>query len=234
MARRAPEQRFQDLVDAATGVFIAQGYRRTQIADVAAAMGVAKGTVYLYVASKEALFDLALRCAGAPRPTPAPATLPVPTPRPGSTLRYVRERLAEHPAGRRIAEALARRRVEDPRGELDAVVRELYRSTSAHRVALKLVDRCAAEYPSLARVWFGEGREGLLHLLGRYLEARVSGGHFRTVPDLAVASRLVVETVVFWAVHRHWDPSPQAVDERAAEDTVARMLVNSLVRESPQ
>jgi AcrR family transcriptional regulator len=53
--RRAPENRFGDLVQAAVQVFIAQGYRLTQMSDVAAAMGVAKGTVYLYVKSKEAL-----------------------------------------------------------------------------------------------------------------------------------------------------------------------------------
>jgi Bacterial regulatory proteins, tetR family len=70
MVRRTPEHRFQDLLDAATRVFIAQGYRRTQVADVAEAMRVAKGTVYLYVESKEALFDAALRYADAPGPVP--------------------------------------------------------------------------------------------------------------------------------------------------------------------
>ena len=37
--------------NAATDVFIERGYRQTQMADVARAMGVAKGTVYLYVVS---------------------------------------------------------------------------------------------------------------------------------------------------------------------------------------
>ena len=61
MPRRRPDDKFQKVLDAAAAVFIEQGYRRTQMADVASAMGVAKGTLYLYVASKEALFDAALR-----------------------------------------------------------------------------------------------------------------------------------------------------------------------------
>ena len=42
MARKIPERRFDDLVRAATEVFIAHGYRHTQMADVAEALGVAK------------------------------------------------------------------------------------------------------------------------------------------------------------------------------------------------
>jgi len=54
MPRAIPKDRFQDLVEAASAVFLEQGYRRTQIADVAARMGLAKGSVYTYVESKEA------------------------------------------------------------------------------------------------------------------------------------------------------------------------------------
>src|SRR5512138_208990 len=110
MARAVPPQRFQDLVDAATAVFIAQGYRRTQMADVAAAMGVAKGTLYLTVASKEALFDVVLRHADAPRPIAPPTALPVQAPAPSRTLRYIRQRLAREPASVTLHEVLTRDR----------------------------------------------------------------------------------------------------------------------------
>ena len=40
MARRIPENRFDELVDAASEVFIARGYRLTQMSDVAEAMFV--------------------------------------------------------------------------------------------------------------------------------------------------------------------------------------------------
>ena len=63
MARSIPDDRLARLVECATQVFITQGYRRTQMADVAKALGVAKGTLYLYVESKEALFDLVVRSA---------------------------------------------------------------------------------------------------------------------------------------------------------------------------
>ncbi len=77
MPRVIPESRLQDLLECATRVFIEQGYRRTQIADVAEALGVAKGTVYLYVESKEALFYAALRYADRKAPLASEIDLPV-------------------------------------------------------------------------------------------------------------------------------------------------------------
>jgi AcrR family transcriptional regulator len=232
MARQMPAQRFQDLVDAATTVFIAQGYRRTQMADVAKALRLAKGTVYLCVESKEALFDVALRYADVPRPIATPPKLPLPTPPRGRTLRYVQERLARDPASPTLGKALAGRRVRPSADELTAILREIHDAMTRNRTGIKLVDRCAVEYPELAEVWFGRGRGALLAQLTTYLEGGIRLRRFQAVPDPAVAARLVIETLVFWAVHRHWDPAPQPVDSRAAEDTVVQMLVGALVRDS--
>jgi len=65
------------------------------MSDIAEAMGLAKGTIYLYVESKDALFDLVLRSADAPRPIALPPSLPVRTPARGRTLQWVKHRLAE-------------------------------------------------------------------------------------------------------------------------------------------
>src|ERR1043166_8080870 len=94
MARAIPDDRLARLVECATQVFIAQGYRRTQMADVAKALGVAKGTLYLYVESKDALFDLVARCADDPQPFEALPELSIRTPKPAATVKYIRERLA--------------------------------------------------------------------------------------------------------------------------------------------
>lgn len=226
-----PAQRFQDLVDAATAVFIDQGYRRTQMADVAEALGVAKGTVYLCVESKEALFDVALRYADAPRPIAAPTTLPIPTPARGRTLRYVQERLARDPASPTLLAALSRDRTHARPEDLARILREVLQAMTRNRIGIKLVDRCAAEYPELAEVWFGRGRGALLSQLTTYLERGIRRRRFRPVADPAVAARLVIEMLVFWAVHRHWDPAPQPVDPGRVEETVVQMLLGALVRE---
>jgi AcrR family transcriptional regulator len=228
MPRAISKDRFHDLVEAATAVFLEQGYRRTQMADVAARLGVAKGTLYLYVESKEALFHAVIRHADREERLELPDALPVPTPPPGATLEEVRKRVAENGLPL-LAEALDRRRVADVRAELEAIVRELVQVLSRHRVGIKLLDRCSQDHPELAAVWYGTGREGALALLRRYLEDRIRRGRLARVEDPAVTARIVLETAVFWAVHRHWDASPQAVDEAAAERAVVQFVVRALL-----
>jgi hypothetical protein len=99
---------------------------------------------------------------------------------------------------------------------------------SRNRTGIKLIDRCAVEYPELAKIWFAEGRQALLTELGTYLETRSRAGQLRAGLDIAVAARAVLETLVFWAVHRHWDPAPQPLDPDTVRQTVVRMLVLAL------
>ena len=231
MARMIPPDRFQQLVDCATRVFIEQGYARTQMADVADAMGIAKGTLYLYVESKEALYDLVLRAADAERPFETPAKLPLPTPKPGTTIQHVRKRLQEQAPLPALRAALNRQRVPDAPAELAEIVREIYRTLSRNRRAIKLGDRSAQFHPELAALWFEGGRGTLVETLARYLETRIQRKLFRPVPDVTVAARVIVETIVTWAVHRHWDPSPQLIDDQVAEDTVVQFIVGGLMKE---
>jgi len=232
MPRTIPVGRLEQLVDCATRVFIDQGYRRTQMADVANALGVAKGTLYLYVESKDALFDLVARYADTERPFQNPPALPVPTPKPGATLEYVRQRLVENRSFPALSAALARQRVTDVRSEIEAIVVEVYDAMARNRHGLRLLDRSAPDMPELAALWFEGARGGLIAALEQYLQDRIRRGKLRSVPDTAVAARLIIETVVFWAVHRHWDPHPQVVEEHVAQRTVVQLIRDALVKES--
>src|SRR5262245_23225747 len=146
MARAIPPDRFVRLVDAATRTFIARGYRLTQVADVAEVLGVAKGTLYGYVESKEALFDASIRHADGHLAPPPPAELPVRTPAPGATIAYIRQRLAAETKDMVLLQIVGRRRaIADARAELSAVVSDIYRRLARNRLAVKLIDRCAAE-----------------------------------------------------------------------------------------
>jgi len=52
---KSPEDRRQEILDAAVEVFSERGVSKATVADIAEAAGVAKGTVYLYFSSKEEL-----------------------------------------------------------------------------------------------------------------------------------------------------------------------------------
>ena len=206
-------------------MFVAHGYRRTQMQDVAEAMGVAKGTVYAAVASKDALLLACLRHADGIEPMPEPDTWPLPTPGGGELVALVSERLGE------VAELAIRRLAPAPTDsaaeELELVVTDLMRRLGRHQRAIKLVDRCAPEIPELAGLWFGAGRADLVDRLRDHLAARAEQGQVRLTADPAhwdVVARTIVETCVLWAVHLRWDPAPAAFRTTRPDDEVARVL----------
>lgn len=56
-----PEERKQEIMDVAMRVFAENGYERTTMRDIAAAVGVVPGLCYRYFDSKQDLFEAAIR-----------------------------------------------------------------------------------------------------------------------------------------------------------------------------
>jgi AcrR family transcriptional regulator len=226
MARPIPQDRLSRLVEVATHVFIEQGFQRTRMEDIAEALGVAKGTTYLYVESKEALFDFV--CRSADQPFVSPASLPLKTPPAGSTVAYIAERLASGQAISGLADGRGRPRL-SAREELEAIIGDLYDTLHRNRLGIKLVDRSARDIPELGQVWFGGARGLLVDGLASLLSRRIRAGKLRPVPHARVAARFVVETCAFWAVHRHWDAAKDDVDETSVRASVIDLVSSALL-----
>ena len=232
MARAVPPERFGKLIEAATKVFVERGYRQTQMSEVADALGLAKGTLYGYVESKESLFDAAVRFSDQVNVT-APERLPLPTPPLASTANYIRDRLASEASELRLVAALAHPPAKADRArEFESIVRDLYRRMSRNRRAIKLVDRCAPEHPELAAVWFQQGRWAQVELLAEYVRRRSASGYLREVPSIPLAARMMLETITLWAVHMPWDPAPRAFGDHDVEDAVVDLVVHAYIKES--
>lgn len=229
---RAPE-RFHQLVDAAARCLLQAGYRRTQIADVARAMGVAKGTVYLYVASKDALFDVALRYADHPELTPP--ELPVPDPEPGATMAWIQAQLSEARFPALDAAEASKAPEGSARAELLGVVDELYDALAQNRWLIGLINASAPEQPELAALWFGGARRGLNGRIAEWLQRRADSGHHRplglgeAMPDAAAAARLLTETTHWFAVRRAFDAHPDDFSEDVARATLRAALERSFL-----
>ena len=63
--RIVSEFRRREILEAATKVFAAKGFDAARMDDVAEAAGLAKGTLYLYFSSKEAIYESAVEQAAA-------------------------------------------------------------------------------------------------------------------------------------------------------------------------
>ena len=227
-ARVIPQDRLSTVVDTASQVFIRRGYRATQMQDVADELGLAKGTLYLYAGGKEALFAAALRYADGAETVPDTSSLPLPAPVPGELAELVAGRLAAELPDLALTRALERTaRPDTPAeaaAELSGVVVDLYKRLARHRVAIKLVDRCAAELPELGSVWRDSGRGAQMSAMEAYLRDREGAGLLAVPGSLPVAARTAVELCVLWAVHLPWDTAPTEFRSAPADGDVARVL----------
>ena len=61
LPRRRKETRPTELLDAALSVFAEKGFAAARMEDIATRAGAAKGTIYLYFPSKEAVFEALVR-----------------------------------------------------------------------------------------------------------------------------------------------------------------------------
>ena len=223
--RRGPKrdpEKLAAIARAARHVLTANGLRLTQVAEVAGRAGLAAGTVYLYVAEKEALIELALLSA---------ARFELPS---GAEVQRYDPRRLEETAAAAVAERLVWPRLvaalaapPEP-GTLRAVLEETYDLLSRERLLIAFLDRCAAEVPTLGALYF----EGVRHRFFCAFEALIrrlaEAGLVRRDLDLAAAARATLEMLVWMAMRRPGDPEPPACDEAAAREASLAFAVAGL------
>ncbi len=217
-----------DIAVGATRVFGRLGYRRAQMANVAAEAGLSSGAVYTYVASKEALFHLVFAVGFGEVGDGLPA-LPIATPPFAETLQLIGRGLRKSMATPRLRAALDDDAPDDVRAEFAEIIEERYDAVERTWPLLAVIERCAVDLPELDAVYFQRGRRSYLGELARYLEQRTASGHLRALPDTAVCARMMTEAIVWFAWHRREDRDAKTYDDAVARTTIVEMLGNAFI-----
>ena len=225
--RPLPDDRLEDLIRAAAAVFSRRGYRRTQMAEVAHQLVVSPGNLYNYVEGKDALFHLVLRRGFGERPGEQPPELPVTGASVEVTSNWVARRLDFVSDFPELEAAFGRTHPSDPRGEVEAVVGELYDVLVRVRVGVDVLERSLEDLPELARIFAGVRRE-LFARYQRYLKQRAAEGTVRVEHPQAVA-HLLVELCSWAARRRPHDPEAAQISDAVARQTVCRFTTNALL-----
>jgi AcrR family transcriptional regulator len=234
--KRSTHERFPEVLAAAVRVFARDGYRSAHMSDVAREAGLSEAALYRYVDGKEDLFVLSIRHALLLEPLPEeddPAgAYPLKAPPLAEMIRQAREFVAEAIPFGSLAEALQVTETDDPRAELESIMRELFTLEEQTSVAADMIERSARELPELADLLNSGMRAPVLAALTGYLDSRAKSGQLRTTPDTAATARLVLETLTWFARHRLSDPYGAAIPAKLAQDTAVDALLHALV--SPQ
>jgi len=108
-------------------------------------------------------------------------------------------------------------------------MRELFGLEEMTAQAADMIERSARELPELADLLNRGMRRPVLDALTDYLDSRAKTGKLRVTPDTAATARLVLETLTWFARHRHSDPYGAAIPDGLAEDTAVDALIHALV-----
>ena len=215
------------IVDAAAEVFAEVGFATAQMVDIARVAGVSVGTLYNYVEGKGALL---LRCAERPfADITAGRALPVPAPDRRELIARLDETLGEHVRVDALERALAGSvRAATVDAQLREIVGELFDLIAATRVGADAMERSALEAPDLAELFYRRVRVRILEQLTAYFERTNVARRLPApiTPDLAARSTL--ETVTWWARHRHRDPAPPPINDTQAREVAITLVIHSL------
>jgi AcrR family transcriptional regulator len=173
--KRRPEERPGELLDAALRVFAERGYRATRLEDVAASVGVSKGTIYHYFAGKEDLLRKALQR------------------RIEAVVADVDARVAEldGPASAKLRFVLRQVWQHWVRPEWGAVF-------------TLLMGEVGTQLPGILEMWAREGPIRGWSLVERLIDEGKAAGEFRPDVDAKVAGRLITSGLAWQAVlHVH-------------------------------
>jgi AcrR family transcriptional regulator len=216
------------MLKAAAHVFARSGLKQARMADIAREMGVAHGSLYNYVESKEALFLLLVQHWGRTDVALDDRELPLKTPSMTSIVEQLRQRVNDTFPLPSLDAALKRKKVADAHEELRAIVLELFLQTERSRDGATILERSAREVPELFGLFFEQVRRDLFARLTRYVATRMTTGDFHAA-DPPTAARFIVESVTFFARHRFQDPHPQELDDDAVRQTIVDLVSRSLV-----
>ncbi len=200
--QRRKDARPEEIVAAALEEFVERGFAATRLADVARRAGVTKGTVYLYFESKEALFRAVIR----------QTIVPV---------------IAQ-------GESIAQSFEGSARDLLERLIREYWRLVYETSLAgiPKLMMAEAANFPQLARFYYGEVVTRGHRLLAGVIERGIQNGEFRPV-DLRAATKLALSPLMHAIVAQRAFAAcmPEGFDVRTYLDTHIELYLHGIAKQ---
>ena len=197
---RRPDDRPQEILDAALKVFAERGYRNTRLEDIGEAAGVTKGAIYHYFANKE---QLLLRAIEHRREEAL-----------GRIEDVLRDKSA--PVSTRLRLVVRRWFGSIPEERLAVVT--------------LLVQGIAHEAPDAFRKWLAGGPSASAKLLASLVREGQTRGEFRTDADADVAARMLISGLLQQTVWQQYvtDVPDLAVAQDRLVDSALELFLHSL------
>jgi len=197
---RRPDERPDELLDAALRIFAERGYANTRLEDIAAAVGVTKGTIYHYFETKEDLLRKAIESKHDRAFLPLEKVLRERKGPVSATIRLFLRRAFGHNDPTRVS------------------------------VLTLLVQGLAREVPQVYHRWLESGPARAWQILAELIEEGKASNEFRQDVDSEVVARIAISGLILQlAWQRFAEEAPSlAMDRDQLIDSTAEFLLHGL------
>ena len=192
------DTRIKAIAEAATLLFLRQGYARTQISHIAKAIGVSVGTIYHDFAGKEEILHFVLKCTIDPdfinrefeRPITDDLFADVEN-KIVSLLEQSQNGFAEH-----LENGVESYSLED-------LISDAFDMLARYAVGCLFIEKNQFEFPFLADHYKAYRRK-FLDTMSRYLTIFINSGTVRPMKHLELTATLIIEILTWWAMDRRY------------------------------
>ncbi|WP_372370036.1 TetR/AcrR family transcriptional regulator [Candidatus Uabimicrobium sp. HlEnr_7] len=225
MPRKHDINKVENIIKAATDIFISNGYKRSKMEDVTKTLGLSTGSIYRYFKSKEALFDLVIR-VNINNIDIKKITWPLASS--GNTLDFLHKATLLENRFPTLNNALEDKANGEQNAQFAQIIGEIYDVLTKYRLGIKLIESSALDWPELAELWFKKRRQQMFTMLTSYIKKNISNGNISRSFDVNASVRFVVNTITFFAIHRHFDIIPTEFNEVTSRQMAIEMVMRAL------
>lgn len=187
-------QRIQAIAQAATVLFLQQGYSKTQISHIAKAVGVSVGTIYLYFSGKKEILHFILKGTLEPEFLNQSFDRPITDELfPGLENDIV---AMFEQTGRDFAKHLENNAADY---SLEALVSDAFDLLSQYAVGCLFLEKNQVDFPFLAEQ-YRQYRKKFLETTTQYMALFVQRGTVRPLKHLELSTTLIIEMLSWWAM----------------------------------
>lgn len=213
--------RIKAIADAATTLFLQQGYSKTQISHIAKAVGVSVGTIYLDFTGKEEIMHFVLKC------TIDPDFINHDFERPIKDSLFVGLENDIVALFKKTGKDFAKHLSNDASDySLEALVSDAFDLLSQYAVGCLFIEKNQFDFSYLAE-HYKNYRKNFYETMTRYLTAFIANGTVRPLEHIDLSITLIIEILSWWAMDmRHTSFETQDISLSLAK----KVCLDNIVR----
>ena len=191
-------ERIKAIADAATNLFLQQGYSKTQISHIAKAVGVSVGTIYLDFTGKKEIMHFILKCTLNPEFINRDFDRPITD----DLFAGLENDIVEvfEKTGNDFAKHLTDNAADYT---LEALVSDAFDMLSQYAVGCLFIEKNQFDFKFLAE-HYKQYRKRFLETMTQYMAAFIKRGIVRPLEHLELSTTLIIEILSWWAMDIHY------------------------------